>query len=132
VFTWQSIVRSTPIRLRLKLLENISRLSPRFLMIVPTGTPAIRAVDQRNTCEIPSLREQVEKSVRYANITIIEGNEASQFGIGIVAARIAEIVLRDERAVIPIGSYNERFGVTLSLPSIVGREGVVRMFEPEI
>ena len=48
----------------------------------------------------------------------------------IVAARIAEMVLRDERAVIPIGRYNDRFGVTLSLPSVVGRSGVVRIFEP--
>jgi L-lactate dehydrogenase len=63
---------------------------------------------------------------RYANITIIEGNDASQFGIGIVSARIAEMVLRDERAVVPIGSYHDRFGVTLSLPSIVGRSGVIR------
>ena len=30
--------------------------------------------------------------------------------------------------VIPIGSYNGKFGVTLSLPSIVGRNGVVRTF----
>jgi L-lactate dehydrogenase len=72
------------------------------------------------------------RDVRYANITIIEGNDASQFGIGIVSARIAEMVLRDERAVIPIGSYNARFDVTLSLPSIVGRAGVVRTFEPEM
>jgi len=78
------------------------------------------------------VRQQIENSVRYANITIIEGNDASQFGIGIVSARIAEIVLRDERAVIPIGSYHDRFGVTLSLPSIVGRSGVVRVFEPEM
>jgi hypothetical protein len=55
------------------------------------------------------VRGQVEDSVRYANINIIEGNEASQFGIGIVAARI-EIVGRDERAVIPIGSYRDKFG----------------------
>ena len=33
---------------------------------------------------------------------------------------------------LPIGSYNDRFGVTLSLPSIVGRGGVVRTFEPEM
>jgi L-lactate dehydrogenase len=31
-------------------------------------------------------------------------------------ARIAEMVLRDERSAIPIGSYQPRFGVTLSLP----------------
>ena len=81
---------------------------------------------------LDKVREQIEKSVRYANITIIEGNDASQFGIGIVSARITEMVLRDERAVIPIGSYHEKFGVTLSLPSIVGRDGVVRTFEPEM
>jgi L-lactate dehydrogenase len=79
-----------------------------------------------------SVREQIERDVRYANITIIEGNDASQFGIGIVAARIAEMVLRDERAVIPIASYNARFGVTLSLPSIVGQDGVMRAFDPEM
>ena len=81
---------------------------------------------------LDGVRKQIENDVRYANITIIEGNEASQFGIGIVSARIAEMVLRDERAVIPIGSYNGRFGVTLSLPSIVGRSGVIRSFEPEM
>jgi L-lactate dehydrogenase len=49
-----------------------------------------------------------------------------------VSARIAEMVLRDERAVIPIGSYNPRYGVTLSLPSILGRNGVARILEPEL
>ncbi len=76
------------------------------------------------------VRSAVEREVRYANITIIEGNEASQFGIGIVSARIAEAVLRDERAVLPIGAYNAGYGVTLSLPSIVGREGVSRILQP--
>jgi L-lactate dehydrogenase len=70
--------------------------------------------------------------VRYANISIIEGIGASQHGIGMVSARIAEIILRDERTAIPIGSYNPAYGVTLSLPSIVGREGVLRTLEPEL
>jgi L-lactate dehydrogenase len=95
------------------------------------GVPVSRLIAERG--EAPDkVRRQIEQSVRYANITIIEGNDASQFGIGIVAARIAEMVLRDERAVVPIGSYHDRFGVTLSLPSIVGRGGVVRTFEPEM
>ncbi len=47
-------------------------------------------------------------------------------------ARIAEIMLRDENAVIPIGSYNKEYGVTLSLPSILGRHGVSRILEPEM
>ena len=95
------------------------------------GVPISALVAKRGEA-LDRVRKQVETSVRYANITIIEGNDASQFGIGIVAARIAEMVLRDERAVIPIGRYNDRFGVTLSLPSISGRTGVVRIFEPEM
>jgi len=76
------------------------------------------------------VRRSIEQEVRYANITIIEGNQASQFGIGMVSARIAEIVLRDERAVIPIGSYNPTYGVTLSMPSVLGQAGVAQILEP--
>jgi L-lactate dehydrogenase len=77
-------------------------------------------------------REQLEGDVRYANITIIEGIGASQYGIGMVSARLTEMILRDERTVIPVGCYNPAFGVTLSLPSVVGRDGVQRVIEPEM
>ena len=79
-----------------------------------------------------TVREQLEREVRYANITIIEGIGASQYGIGMVAARLTQMILRDERAVIPIGRYNTTFGVTMSLPSVIGREGVHRVIEPEM
>jgi L-lactate dehydrogenase len=78
------------------------------------------------------FRRTVEQDVRYANITIIEGNRASQFGIGMVSARIAEAVLRDERVVLPVGSYHREFGVTLSVPSVLGRDGVVQTLAPEM
>ena len=78
------------------------------------------------------FRQSVEQDVRFANITIIEGTGASQLGIGMVTARIAEAILRDEHAVIPIGSYNPQYGVTISLPSVVGRQGVSHIIEPNM
>jgi L-lactate dehydrogenase len=78
------------------------------------------------------FRNKLEQEVRYANITIIEGHDASQYGIGIVSVRIAEMILNDERAVIPVGSYQADFGVTLSLPSVVGRNGVIEVLKPEM
>src|SRR5262245_21196737 len=81
---------------------------------------------------LEELRKKLEQEVRYANITIIEGHDASQYGIGIVSVRIAEMILNDERAVIPIGSYQPDFGVTLSLPSVVGRGGIVQVLKPEM
>jgi L-lactate dehydrogenase len=93
------------------------------------GVPVAEALKQRRL-PVDGVREGVERDVRYANITIIEGNKASQFGIGMVSARIAEMVLRDEGAVIPIGCHNAQYGVTLSLPSVVGRAGVAGILEP--
>ncbi len=95
------------------------------------GIPIEALLKQRGET-VKDLREKVEKDVKYANITIIEGHDASQYGIGIVSARIAEMILRDERAVIPIGSLQKQFGVTLSLPSVVGRGGVIEVLQPEL
>jgi L-lactate dehydrogenase len=95
------------------------------------GVPVTELIKERGE-KLDDIRAQLEKDVRYANITIIEGHDASQYGIGIVSARIAEVILRDERAVFPAGAYNPRFGTTVSLPSIIGREGVVEVLEPEM
>jgi L-lactate dehydrogenase len=96
------------------------------------GVPIRALLSQRPDENFDKFCRDVESEVRYANISIIEGIGASQHGIGMVTARIAEIILRDERAVIPISCYSPEYGVTLSLPSIVGREGVLQTFEPEL
>ena len=95
------------------------------------GVPVTALLRERGE-KLDDVRARLERDVRYANITIIEGHDASQYGIGIVSARIAEMVLHDERAAIPIGSYQRAFGVTLSLPSIVGRAGVISVLQPDL
>jgi L-lactate dehydrogenase len=95
------------------------------------GVPVAALLKERGE-KLDDVRTQLENEVRYANITIIEGHNASQYGIGIVSARIAEIVLRDERAAIPIGSYQHTLGVTLSLPSVIGRAGVISILQPDL
>jgi L-lactate dehydrogenase len=81
---------------------------------------------------VDDLREQVEREVRFANITIIEGNDASKYGIGVVCARITEAVLRDERVVLPVATHRVRYGVAIGLPTIVGREGAAGELEPSM
>jgi L-lactate dehydrogenase len=96
------------------------------------GVPISDAVGQCGLPHDDDFRATIEEEVRYANITIIEGIGASQYGIGMVCARIAEIVLRDERAVVPIGVYNSKLGVTLSLPGVVGRDGCLQILDPPL
>lgn len=95
------------------------------------GRPVLDAIEPADD-SVAAFRHHVEDEVRYANITIIEGIGASQLGIGMATARIIEIILRDEQAVLPIGSFNPNYGVTLSLPSVLGRRGVNRVIEPEM
>ncbi len=78
------------------------------------------------------LKERVDGAVRLANINIIEGIGASQYGIGIVIARLIEAVLRDEKLIIPIGSHHSEYGVTFSLPSVVGAAGVEGVLSPRL
>jgi L-lactate dehydrogenase len=96
------------------------------------GVPISNALEQFGFQQDNDFHTTIENEVRYANITIIEGIGASQYGIGMVCARIAEIVLRDERAVVPIGVYNSKLGVTLSLPGVVGRAGRVQVLDPPL
>jgi L-lactate dehydrogenase len=95
------------------------------------ATPIVPSLIPKATTAA-QFRAAVEEDVKFANIDIIEGTGASRLGIGVVVARIVEMIARDERAVIPIGSWQERYGVTLSLPSVVGRMGVERVLEPAL
>jgi len=95
------------------------------------GRPVLQAMVNAGH-DPEELHREIEHEVRYANITIIEGIGASQYGIGMVSARIAEMVLRDERRVVPIGAYSSKYGVTFSLPSVLGRDGVAQVLEPEM
>ncbi len=95
------------------------------------GMPVPALLKQRGI-ELSEFRKAIEHDVRYANITIIEGLGASQYGVGMVASRVAEVVLRDEHAVVMAGSHNARYGTTLSMPSIVGKDGVSEVLWPQM
>jgi len=93
------------------------------------GAPIAAALATRGI-KIEEFCPELEKEVRQANITIIEGIGASQYGVGMVAGRMAGMVMRDERAVCPAGAFNARYGVALSLPSVIGRDGVMEVIWP--
>ncbi|HEX4733077.1 MAG TPA: hypothetical protein VH247_01585 [Thermoleophilaceae bacterium] len=94
------------------------------------GTPLAEALG--DGLSLDDVRRRIEREVRFANISIIEGNDASQFGIGVACARITEAILRDERAVMPVAAYRARYGTTIAIPTVVGRDGAGDEFEPSM
>lgn len=100
--------------------------------LVKVGGRSLEEIVAERAIPFDEFRRAVERDVRYANISIIEGIGASQYGIGIVSARLVEAIAADERAVFPVGSHNARFGVALSLPSVVGQDGVLEVLTPDM
>lgn len=95
------------------------------------GVPVLELL-ARNGRPIEDIVSEVEPAVKFGNISVIEGIGASQHGIGAVVGRLVDVMLRDENAVLPVASYSNEFGVTLSLPSVLGRKGVAQTIRPTL
>ena len=79
-----------------------------------------------------ATKEEIDGQVRGAAYRIIEGKGATYYGIGSALARIVNVVLRDQRAILTVCSrLPEAAGVTdvtFSLPQLVGGDGVLATF----
>ena len=78
----------------------------------------------------------IDERVRRAAYHIIEGKGATYYGIGSAIARITEVILQDERSILtvctPMPEVAGIKDVTVSLPNLVGGEGVIQTFFPQL
>ena len=76
-----------------------------------------------------SHRQQIDESVRRAAYHIIAGKGATYYGIGSAVARIVDVLLHDQRAILSIcariNGQPDCEGVTLALPHLVGGAGAL-------
>ena len=100
------------------------------------GLPIRAFAAQARTALTDSVRAEIEDAVRYAAYRIIEGKQATYYGIGAGIARLARAILGDDRAVLTVSCLTpEVAGVTdvaLSLPRIVGSGGVLETLMPDL
>jgi len=74
-------------------------------------------------------RHQIDEQVRHAAYHIIAGKGATYYGIGSAVARIVDVLLHDQRAILTICCRIVGVagceGVTTALPHLVGGEGAL-------
>jgi L-lactate dehydrogenase len=79
-------------------------------------------------------RQIIDHGVRRAAYSIIEGKGATYYGVGSALARIIDVILNDQRAILTVCTpIPETWGganVTASLPHLVGGAGVMAIFPP--
>ncbi len=80
--------------------------------------------------------QAIGQSVRKAGYRIIAGKGYTSFGIATAIVRICEAILRNERSALPVSTLlTGEFGLTdvfLSLPCIIGSNGIERVLLPEL
>jgi L-lactate dehydrogenase len=78
------------------------------------------------------IRKDIDGKVRGAAYAIINGKSATYYGIGSALARIVDVILHDQRAVMTVGVPTPDVvgvrNVTVSLPRLVGGQGVLETF----
>jgi L-lactate dehydrogenase len=78
----------------------------------------------------------IDEKVRRAAYHIIEGKGATYYGIGSAIARIVEVILQGERSILtvctPMDDVVEVKNVTVSLPNLVGGDGIIQTFYPNL
>ena len=80
--------------------------------------------------------ERIDTGVRNAAYTIIRGKGATWYGIGAGLARIVRAIAQDEQAVLSVSIVTPEIegirDVALSVPRVVGREGVSADLFPDL
>jgi len=81
-------------------------------------------------------RREIDEKVRYGASKIIEGKGATYYGVAGAVTHIVDSILGDHRAILTVTSRTDEVegirDVTVSLPRLVGGEGILATFPPPL
>lgn len=105
--------------------------------LVSVGGMPLREFSQLRGCQLDEdMRREIDQNVRKAAYRIIAGKGATYYGIGSAVAHIVDVILDDHRAILTVSARTSEVegvpDVTISLPRLVGGEGVLATFPPPL
>ena len=94
-----------------------------------SGIPLNKFCEMRGHFNHDEAMDRIAESVKNSAYEIIEKKRATYFGVAMAVKRICEAIVRDEKSIMPVSciQHDKVYGidgVALSMPSIVGKNGV--------
>lgn len=92
-----------------------------------SGVPLHNFCEMRGHFEHEKAMVEIAENVKNSAYEIIEKKKATYYGIAMSVKRICEAIVRDEKSILPVSSIQNSElvnGVALSMPAIVGKDGV--------
>lgn len=105
-------------------------------LVTVGGVPLDEFCELRGADVCEEDKDLIDEQVRRAAYNIIDGKGATYYGVGAALARIVEVILRDQQAILTVCSPMEDVAgvkdVTVSLPHLVGGQGVLGTIYPSL
>lgn len=95
------------------------------------GSMPIDEYCKKEGINLEEMKEKVENKVKKAAYEIISKKGYTNYAIALATRRICEAILRDEKSILTISSYNPIDELYYSVPNIVGRNGQIMTLSPE-
>lgn len=97
----------------------------------------IGSVDLKDHCwakeiDYLDLKERACTEVKRAAYDIIDRKGYTNYAVALAVRRIVEAIMRDERAILSISTFDERNDLYYAIPAIVGYEGAMDRFPPSL
>lgn len=91
------------------------------------GQPISKIAAERNL-DLVAL----DKAARQGGFAIFHGKKYTSYGVATAAVRLANVILNDALTELPVSNYREEYGVYLSYPAVVGRDGIVEQVQLDL
>lgn len=101
-----------------------------------SGVPLSRICEMKGFYNHEESMRKIAEDVKNSAYVIIEKKKATYYGIAMSVVRICEAIVRDEKSILPVSSIQHGQygieGISLSMPAIVGRNGVESLVPIEL
>lgn len=76
--------------------------------------------------------DQLDHEAKMGGWTVFKGKKYTSYGVATAAVRLAYTILSDARTELPVSNYRQEYGVYLSYPAVVGRDGIVEQAQLDL
>ncbi|GGI63904.1 L-lactate dehydrogenase [Limosilactobacillus caviae] len=76
--------------------------------------------------------DQLDKEARMGGWTVFQGKKYTNYGVATAAVKLVNAILSNSLSELPVSNYREEYGVYLSYPAVVGRDGVVEQAQLDL
>ena len=76
--------------------------------------------------------EELDKEAKMGGWTVFQGKKYTNYGVATAAVKLVNAILSYSLTELPVSNFREEYGVYLSYPAVVGRDGVVEQAQLDL